>query len=175
VRCSAAIPSHRRVRVCATPSAVAVDAHIDSGARIYSVGYEGFDVDALVSRLAASHVAGVIDVRLNPSSRRPGFSRRALSATLEQAGIAYVHEPELGNPADNRDSFRRGDDGEGRRRMRERLEHGSRPAVDRLIEQARVHPVAVLCLERDPGRCHRTVITQLVQELDPSIEIIQIL
>lgn len=143
--------------------------------RIYSVGYEGFDIDALVARLVASHVAAVMDVRLNPSSRRPGFSRRSLSAALEQAGIGYLHEPELGNPADNRDSFRRGDGAEGRRRMRERLEHGSQAAVDRLIGQARVHPVAVLCLERDPSRCHRTVITELVRELDPTIEIIQIL
>jgi uncharacterized protein (DUF488 family) len=144
-------------------------------ARIYSVGYEGFDIDALVGRLGLSHVAAVIDVRLNPSSRRPGFSRGPLDAALEQAGIGYLHEPELGNPADNRDAFRRGDGSEGRRRMRERLEHGSRAAVDRLIKQARVHPVAVLCLERDPSRCHRTVLTELVQELDPTIEIVQIL
>jgi uncharacterized protein (DUF488 family) len=159
-----------RASVCARSLGVA-----QRSARIYSVGYEGFDIDTFVARLAASHVAAVIDVRLNPSSRRPGFSRRPLSAALERAGIGYLHEPELGNPADNRDSFRRGDGSEGRRRMRERLEHGSRAAVDRLIEQARVHPVAVLCLERDPSRCHRTVVTELVRELDPTIEIIQIL
>ena len=47
--------------------------------RIYSVGYEGFDVDGLVERLAASKVSAVIDVRLDASSRRPGFSRKALS------------------------------------------------------------------------------------------------
>ena len=42
------------------------------GGRIYSVGYEGFAVDGLVERLASSHVTAVIDVRLTPSSRRPG-------------------------------------------------------------------------------------------------------
>jgi len=145
------------------------------GGRIYSIGYEGFDVDGLVERLAASEVSAVVDVRLNASSRRPGFSRKALSAALEEAGISYHHEPELGNPADNRDSFRRGDGREGRRRMRELLENGTRAALHRLIDRAHGDRVAVLCVERDRTRCHRTVITEMVQEVDPTIEVVQVL
>lgn len=145
------------------------------GGRIYSVGYEGFAVDGLVERLASSHVTAVIDVRLTPSSRRPGLSRKALGATLERAGIRYHHEPSLGNPADNRDSFRRGDGREGRRRMRELLENASSAALQRLISQARGDRVAVLCVERDHTRCHRSVITELIQEIDPTIEVLQIL
>jgi uncharacterized protein (DUF488 family) len=147
----------------------------DVSGRIYSVGYEGFEVDALVVRLAAAQVTTVIDVRLNPSSRRRGFSSRALGTALEQAGIGYVHETDLGNPTDNRDSFRRSDGREGRRRMQERLEHEGAAAVGRLIDLAHAHRVAVLCVERDHTRCHRTVITALVQELDPTIEVVQIL
>lgn len=143
--------------------------------RIYSVGYEGFAVDALVDRLRTSSVSLVIDVRLNPSSRKPGFSRKSLVAALAGAGISYEHEPDLGNPPDNRDSFRHGDGEEGRRRMRDILENGSGPALDRLIEHARGHRVAVLCVERDRRRCHRQVITEMVQEIDPTIEVLQIL
>ena len=159
------------------PFAAPVDPDHDGrvSGRIYSVGYEGFDVDGFVERLAASKVSAVIDVRLNASSRRPGFSRKALSTALERAGISYHHEPELGNPADNRDSFRRGDGQEGRRRMRERLENGSSAALGRLIEHAHGDRVAVLCVERDRTRCHRTVITEMVQEVDPNIEVVQIL
>lgn len=145
------------------------------GGRIYSVGYEGFAVEGLVDRLASSHVTAVIDVRLTPSSRRPGFSRKALNAALGQSGIRYHHEPSLGNPADNRDSFRRGDGREGRQRMRELLEEGSSAALQRLISQAREERVAVLCVERDHTRCHRCVITELIQEIDPTIEVVQIL
>jgi uncharacterized protein (DUF488 family) len=141
--------------------------------RIYSVGYEGFDVDALVDRLAATDVSVVIDVRLNPSSRRPGFSRKALSAALERAGIRYEHEPDLGNPKDNRDWVRRGA-AEGRRRMREILEEGSRPALHRLAARARDDRVAVLCVERETGRCHRQVVIEMVQEIDPTIEVLEI-
>lgn len=143
--------------------------------RIYSVGYEGFEAAAFVDRLAGSKVSLVIDVRLNPLSRRRGFSRKSLATLLQGAGIDYRHEPDLGNPPDNRDSFRRGDGEEGRRRMREMLENGSGPALGRLIDQARGGRVAVLCVERDRLRCHRQVITEMVQEIDPTIEVLQIL
>ena len=143
--------------------------------RIYSVGYEGLEVKELVRHLVSSKVTLVVDVRLNPVSRRPGFSRKALSAKLEEAGVSYRHEPDLGNPRENRDSFRRGDGEEGRRRMRAQLDNGSGPALMRLIEDARGSRVAVLCVEREGLRCHRKVITDKVSEVDPSIEVLQIL
>jgi len=143
--------------------------------RIYSVGYEGLKVGGLVKCLTSSRVSLVVDVRLTPLSRKPGFSQKPLSAHLQQAGIAYRHEATLGNPSDNRDSFRHRDGEEGRRRMRAVLDNGSRPAVQRLIEDARAGRVAVLCVERDRLRCHRQVITEVIQEIDPTIEILQIL
>ena len=85
--------------------------------RIYSVGYEGLELEALVEHLASAKVSLLVDVRLNPVSRRRGYSRKTLSATLAAAGIEYRHERALGNPQDNRDSFRSGDGEEGRHRM----------------------------------------------------------
>lgn len=143
--------------------------------RIYSVGYEGLTASALVDRLAAGKVTKLIDVRLNPSSRRPGFSRKSLSAALESAGIEYVHEPDLGNPQENRDAFRQGDVELGRRRMRELLENGAGPALQRLVEAAQGSRVAVLCVEREQVRCHRQVITDMALERNPALEVLQIL
>jgi uncharacterized protein (DUF488 family) len=116
----------------------------------------------------------VIDVRLNPVSRRRGFSREPLSVALEEAGIAYVHEKDLGNPPDNRENFRRRDRNEGRRRMREMLDYGSGPALRRLVDQAHKERIAVLCVERQHVRCHRQVITEMAQEFDPAIEVLEI-
>lgn len=149
--------------------------HHPVSGRIYSVGYEGLEVETLVDHLVSSKVSLVIDVRLTPQSRRRGFSRKSLSAELQDAGIDYRHEPDLGNPRDNRDSFRRGDGEDGRRRMRDILDNGSGPALLRLIEDARGTRVAVLCVERELHRCHRHVITEMVREIDPSIEVLQIL
>jgi uncharacterized protein (DUF488 family) len=143
--------------------------------RIYSVGYEGLEVRALVERLAQARVSVLVDVRLNPVSRRPGFSRKPLEAALAEAGIQYVHEPDLGNPQDNRDSFRRGDGTAGRRRMRTILSNGSGSTLRRLVDLARERPIALMCVERDRRRCHRDVITEMVTEIEPTIEVEQIL
>lgn len=143
--------------------------------RIYSIGYEGMTLDGLVERLSSSGVTTLVDVRLTPSSRRPGFSKKALSAALESAGISYVHEKELGNPADNRDSFRVGDGSAGRKRMRAILSNGAGVALERVVDLASEGTIAVLCVEREHNRCHRAVITQMALESDPSIEVVNIL
>lgn len=143
--------------------------------RIYSVGYERLTVAALIDRLSSAKVSTLIDVRLTPSSRRPGFSKKSLSAALEAADIAYVHERLLGNPPENRDSFRKGDGNDGRRHMRELLDNGSGEALQRLVDLADGNRIAVLCVERERDRCHRQVITDMAQEIAPNLEVIHIL
>lgn len=143
--------------------------------RIYSVGYEGITVDALVARLSGARVAVLVDVRLNPVSRKPEFSKKRLTQALTDAGIEYVHEKELGNPQDNRDSFRSGDGEAGRSRMRSMLNNGAGEALTRLVDLASSQRVAVLCVERDHSRCHRDVITDMAVERNPDIEVLQIL
>lgn len=143
--------------------------------RIYSVGYEGLEVHGLVERLGSAGVTLLIDVRLNAVSRKPGWSKKPLRLALEAAGIAYRHERALGNPPENRDSFRRGDGEDGRRRMREILRSGSAPALEQVVSDAHDGRIALLCVERSARRCHRQVITDMAHDLDPSIEILPIL
>ncbi len=149
--------------------------HVPVAGRIYSVGYEGMTVSGLVDRLTGARVSVLVDVRLNPVSRKPGFSRRRLTEALHDAGIAYVHEKELGNPPDNRDSFRQRDGQDGRARMRAILTNGASAALDRVVELATAQRIAILCVERDRQRCHRDVITEMVLERQPAIEVFQIL
>lgn len=145
------------------------------GGRIYSVGYEGFTLPGLVECLVGSKVTTLVDVRLNPISRKPGFSRKRLAEALQAAGIDYVHEKELGNPPDNRESFRTGDGHDGRTRMRAILSNGAGAALDRVVDLASENRIAVLCVERERHRCHRDVITEMATERDPSIEVIPVL
>ena len=56
-------------------------------AGIYSIGYEGFEVDGLIEFLMSKGVSMLVDVRLNAVSRKPGWSKFSLLAALEQAGI----------------------------------------------------------------------------------------
>src|ERR1044071_277957 len=125
-----------------------------AGGRIYSVGYEGLTVAGLVERLQQSRIEELVDVRANPFSRRPGFSKKKLAESLEAAGITYRHEPLLGNAFRDVDDFAAAMD-----LMRSHLGSGEpAEAVERLISLAQGRRIAVLCLESDQRRCHRQVV-----------------
>jgi len=64
----------------------------------YTVGYQGATPDEMAERLSAAGVTLVVDTRRNPTSRRPGFRRRAFQATLERRGVRYESRPGLGVP-----------------------------------------------------------------------------
>jgi uncharacterized protein (DUF488 family) len=146
-----------------------------AAARIYSVGYEGLTQQGFTERMSQSRVEVVVDVRLNAASRKAGFSKRGLSLALGEVGIEYVHEPKLGNPPENRESFRVGDGVEGSARMRELLANGSGDALRRVAALASERRIALLCYERDHARCHRAVIASALGELEPELELIQVL
>jgi uncharacterized protein (DUF488 family) len=142
---------------------------------VYSVGYEGFTLDGFTQCMIQNHVDLVVDVRLNAVSRKPGFSKKGLAAALDSVGVAYLHEPKLGNPPENRDSFRTGDVQLGRKRIQRRLNNGSHDALCSVAELARHRRIAVLCVERDHQRCHRSVITDALVGLEPQLEVIRVI
>jgi uncharacterized protein (DUF488 family) len=136
--------------------------------RIYSVGYEGLTVAGLVERLQQSRIEELVDVRANPSSRRPGFSKKKLAESLEAAGIAYRHEPLLGNAFRDEPDFATAMD-----RMRTHLSAGDPAgAVSRLVSSAEGRRIAVLCLENDQQRCHRQVVLEAALACDPGLEVL---
>lgn len=136
--------------------------------RIYSVGYEGLTVDGLVERLQQSRIEELVDVRANPSSRRPGFSKKRLGESLTAAGIAYRHEPLLGNAFRDVEDFDAAMD-----LMRSHLAGGEpAEAVGRLVSLADGRRIAVLCLENDQHRCHRQIVLESALAREPGLEIL---
>lgn len=128
-----------------------------------SVGYEGRDVEDLVALLKAEQVTVLLDVRLNPISRKRGFSKARLRDALAGAGIEYRHAKALGNPRENREPFRSGDTNRGVMRFRSVL--ASESAADELDHLAGLlveHRVAVLCFEREHARCHRQTVVEAI-------------
>lgn len=139
------------------------------GCDIIGVGYEGGTVDGVVGDLVTSGVGVLVDVRLTPLSRKPGFSKRALSQQLSAAGIEYVHLPELGNPKWNRPGFAA--DGAERQEARNNYRNGLQSpdaiaALNRIRCLAATATVAVLCFEADDAHCHRSVVIDAVEHLD---------
>jgi uncharacterized protein (DUF488 family) len=131
--------------------------------RIFTIGYEGATMDGFIAVLKEAGVERVIDVRALPLSRRPGFSKTPLSGALEQAGIDYVHLKALGTPAEGRSAARA-----GRHRDLERIYAGQLELPEamaqsaQMIELASEKPSALLCFERDPAHCHRTLLLKAV-------------
>lgn len=128
---------------------------------VIGVGYAGHRLETFVRGLLASHVSLVVDVRLNAISRKQGFSKRALSAALTEAGIGYEHVPDLGNPGWNRPGFA----GSGADVRAARAKFGELIAgetasacIDDIANAAARGVVAVMCVEADDRSCHRHVI-----------------
>ncbi|MFA9430007.1 DUF488 family protein [Egicoccus sp. AB-alg2] len=139
---------------------------------VYGIGYEGREPAQLVQALCAAGVEVLVDVRQNASSRKRGFAKTALREHLAAAGIDYLHLRALGNDRDNRAGFAylAGPTAEAARdRYREHLSNGSSPVVADLLEVVRERSAALLCFERDTRHCHRDVLIDHLQELEPKL------
>ena len=131
--------------------------------RIFTIGYEGTTLSEFIASLKRAGVERVIDVRALPLSRRPGFSKTALRGALEDAGIEYVHLKALGTPADGRAAARA-----GRHSDLERIYAGQLELPEAIAQGAEMlalaeeKPSALLCMEREPAHCHRTLLLNAV-------------
>ena len=66
--------------------------------QLATIGYEKATLDDVIGRLQAAGVELLIDVRAVAASRRAGFSKTLLAATLQAHGIDYLHLRALGTP-----------------------------------------------------------------------------
>ncbi|WP_310467099.1 DUF488 domain-containing protein [Sphingomonas sp.] len=140
--------------------------------RIYTIGYEGATMAEFLAALAAAGVAQVIDVRALPLSRRPGFSKTPLTGALAEAGIGYVHLKALGTPAAGREAARKGRHAELKRIYAGQLELPEAIAQGaEMLALARETPSALLCFERDPAGCHRSL---LLAAVAPGAEVVDL-
>lgn len=130
-----------------------------------TIGYEASTQDAVIARLKAAGVELLVDVRAIAASRRAGFSKTLLAASLAQAGIDYVHLRQLGTPKPGREAARKG-------RIAEMTaifeEHLAEPAAQLELaaakELAAERKVALLCFEADHRGCHRKILADLICE-----------
>lgn len=126
---------------------------------IYTIGYEGATFDEFVAALKRAGVEQVIDIRALPLSRRPGFSKSILAASLAEHGIGYIHLKALGTPKPGRDAAKKGDRATLEAVYASQLELPEAQAeAARMRALAAEKPSALLCFERDPAVCHRTLL-----------------
>ena len=140
--------------------------------RIFTIGYEAVTQADFLFALKEAGVERVIDVRAVPNSRRPGFSKTPLRNALAEEDIDYVHLRALGTPADGRAAARAGRTADLERIYAGQLELPEAIAQSaQMIELAKEKPSALLCYEREPGGCHRTL---LLRSVAPEIDVVDL-
>lgn len=137
---------------------------------IFTIGYEGRTVDALILRLREAGATRVLDVRASARSPRPGYSGASLARALATAGIAYSHLPQAGNP------FRaaaKTDLAGVLQRFRAHLD--AHPEIAReVVAAADGARTALLCAEANPRRCHRSVLAEGIRTLEPDLAVVHL-
>ncbi|HOY79641.1 MAG TPA: DUF488 domain-containing protein [Hyphomonadaceae bacterium] len=131
----------------------------------FTVGYEHTTLPGLIAGLQDAGVKRVIDTRDVANSRRAGFSKKLLAASLDEEDIGYVHLRLLGTPKAGREANRAG-------RMDEfwRIYEASfmRPEAQLALLEAeeliRDQSTALLCFCGDARKCHRHRIAQALEE-----------
>ena len=120
---------------------------------VYTIGHSNHPRERFIALLRGAEITALADVRSTPFSRRhPQFGKPALAETLPREGIAYVFlGEELGGmrrePALLRDGAPDYD--------RIAATQSFRQGLDRVIDGASRHRIALMCAEREPLDCHR--------------------
>lgn len=123
---------------------------------VYTVGHSTHPVEKLVQLLKQHGITALCDVRSQPYSRvNPQFNREDLKETLKRNGITYVFlGKELGARSENLSCYVQGKVSYERLAKTELFLRG----LERIQEGIRSYRVALMCAEKDPLTCHRTIL-----------------
>ena len=140
--------------------------------KLATIGYEQATQAAVIDKLKAAGVEVVVDVRAVASSRRAGFSKTLLAASLNEAGIGYVHLRQLGTPKPGREAARKGKVAEMHEIFRAHMvDPAAQLELAKATDIVREKKTALLCYEADACGCHRTILAGWIcDELGCEIE-----
>jgi uncharacterized protein (DUF488 family) len=128
---------------------------------LWTIGHSTKSIDEFLALLTSHGITRLVDVRTIPRSRHnPQFDAHALAKSLEEAGISYVHQPQLGGlRKPKKDSINHGWKNTSFRGFADYMQ--TEPfwaALETLMKTARDRPTAIMCAEAVPWRCHRSLI-----------------
>jgi uncharacterized protein (DUF488 family) len=123
---------------------------------VYTVGHSNVPAERLLGLLSQHGITAIADVRSQPYSRyNPQFNREVLAGALKVAGIGYVYlGQELGARSDDPTCYR---DGRAQYALMAQTPLFAR-GIERLLAGMETHRVAILCAEKEPLGCHRTIL-----------------
>lgn len=129
---------------------------------VYTIGHSTHTIDKFLDLLEQNGVTAIADVRSRPFSRHnPQFNKDVLSAELKKRGIAYVFVgKELGARTDDHSCY------EGGKVRYGRLANTSifKAGIERVLSGAQKYRIALMCAEKEPLDCHRTLLVSRALE-----------
>lgn len=129
---------------------------------VCTIGYEGKSLDAYLNSLIRNGVTVLCDVRRNPLSRKPGFSKKSLQKACAGVRIRYEHLPELGIASEERRDLKTQADYDA---LFATYRHSTLPAAQSYLEMilswvSNGDRVALTCFELLPVQCHRHCVAE---------------
>ena len=135
---------------------------------LHTVGHSNHSVDRFIALLTPHGITAVADVRSRPFSRRhPQFNKDRLAAELTRHGIAYVFlGKELGARTEDPSCYENGKVQYPRLAATALFKAG----IDRVLDGAQKYRIALMCAEKEPLDCHRTLlVSRALERLGVSI------
>jgi uncharacterized protein (DUF488 family) len=146
-------------------------------AEFATIGVYGFDGPDFIRALQEAEVGLVLDVRQRRGVRGSQYAwanAKRLQAALVEAGVAYSHLPELAPTTEMRQLQYEEDErkGEGKRSRSELAPGYIHHYTEEVLDQVDLEPIvrfvgdnraALLCVERDPEACHRSLIAERLE------------
>ena len=123
---------------------------------IFTIGHSNHGLDQFIRLLEEHRISAVADVRSVPySKRQPQFNRETLKNELKERGIQYVFlGKELGARSEDPKCY---DDGRVQYRKLA-VTDLFRSGINRVLEGSRKMSIALMCAEKEPLDCHRTIL-----------------
>lgn len=134
---------------------------------LFTIGHSNRTIDEFIELLQEYGIDAIADVRSSPfSGVNPQFNREVLKHTLSDHGIAYVFlGKELGARRDEESCYV---DGVARYEKIAETE-AFRVGLERIRSGVKSRRIAMMCAEKDPLTCHRTILVCRYLRVDVSI------
>lgn len=134
--------------------------------KLYTIGYEGRDIDEFVSLLKDHRVTRLIDVREIAFSRKKGFSKSRLQDRLHEEKIEYVHIKALGSPSEIRNKLKEDWDYKYFFKAFSSYLHDNWWAIEQAHDYLSDGINCIMCFESHPYQCHRSTVADKIKEHD---------
>lgn len=132
---------------------------------LFTIGYEGLDLNQFILKLKDNNVKGIIDVRDVPLSRKKGFSKTKLKARLEEEGLKYVHVRELGSPKEIRKKLKEDKDYDYFFKEFSKYLAEKNDTLLEISEYLFDKIYCLMCFEQSAEKCHRSLVAENIVNL----------